>query len=470
MTVSDVRALPSCGSADAELVAAHRRGDARAFARIDDRHRARLTRYAHRVLGPQARVAEDVVQEALLRASLSLLRDDRPVELRPWLHTLTRNCAFDELARMRRHPLVDAEGLAEAESPAPSACETLAAREDLHDVVVAIAGLPIDQRTALLRRAVDGRTHDEIGEELGVTSVASRGLVHRARAALTRRQAARTALCSDVQAALLAAKDERRRASAWTLEHVAACAPCRGFRNQLKRVESGFRLLDPFGGLLIAMAAVKGTLGASVPSWKVAVAATTAVATAGAGTVVFTAGQPAPLAVRSRALAAPLARGDLLPPGTAVAIRDVVVQPAARTVRLSCPADHVVADLLPPSGPYLIVGFVGRTRLGVRRVAEIAIGGPRGHTSLAILCRRRAPDGRLAWQAPARAAESAPRDTVVVCRAHSYLRRGDSIVGSVRIGQPLRQIGRRGTTAYVETELGERGAVATSSLCGGRSR
>ena len=37
----------------------------------------------------------------MLRASRALRRDDRHIELRPWLYRLMRNCALDELARVR---------------------------------------------------------------------------------------------------------------------------------------------------------------------------------------------------------------------------------------------------------------------------------------------------------------------------------------------------------------------------------
>ena len=69
--------------------------------RIHERHHAALERFARKILGRGSERAEDVVQEAMLRASRALLRDDRHIELKPWLFRLTRNCALDELARVR---------------------------------------------------------------------------------------------------------------------------------------------------------------------------------------------------------------------------------------------------------------------------------------------------------------------------------------------------------------------------------
>ena len=97
---------------DQQLIAAYRAGDDAAFGRIHERHHAALERYARKVLGRSSEHAEDVVQEAMLRASRALRRDERHIELRPWLYRLTRNTALDELARVRnlvratmlRHP------------------------------------------------------------------------------------------------------------------------------------------------------------------------------------------------------------------------------------------------------------------------------------------------------------------------------------------------------------------------------
>ena len=89
-------------TSDAQLVAAYRHGDRSAFDAIHTRYTPRLERFAHKILARSAPgVAEDVVQEAMLRASRALLRDEREIDLKPWLFRLTRNCALDELSRVK---------------------------------------------------------------------------------------------------------------------------------------------------------------------------------------------------------------------------------------------------------------------------------------------------------------------------------------------------------------------------------
>ena len=91
-------AQPKRHDEDARLVADFRAGDDLAFEAIVARHRPRLLAFARSILRRAPDTAEDVVQEALIRAHRALLRDDRPVMLGPWLAKLTRNCALDEIS------------------------------------------------------------------------------------------------------------------------------------------------------------------------------------------------------------------------------------------------------------------------------------------------------------------------------------------------------------------------------------
>ena len=58
------------------------------------------------------------------------------------------------------------------------------ARDDVRRTLRAVADLPDRQRAALLAVAVDGRSHAEVAEELGLSDGALRQLVHRARTSL----------------------------------------------------------------------------------------------------------------------------------------------------------------------------------------------------------------------------------------------------------------------------------------------
>ena len=171
---------------DARLTELARAGHEPAFAAIVDRYRPALLGYCARILGPER--AEDAVQQALASAHQAMTSgDDRPLRLRPWLYRIAHNTALNVL-RARRDEAELSDG-AVAAGGTPD--EALAQRERLEEILAAIATLPPAQRDALLLRELEGRSHEEIADALGVSSGAARAVIFRARAAV---RAACTAL------------------------------------------------------------------------------------------------------------------------------------------------------------------------------------------------------------------------------------------------------------------------------------
>jgi RNA polymerase sigma-70 factor (ECF subfamily) len=165
---------------DAELVAGVRAGRDDAFDAIHERYVHELLAYARRLLGGAHHDAEEVVQDAFVRALHALRADDRPIALRSWLYVIVRNRAVDDLRRPRRGGGIDPD---EAMLPAPGGdpFERIMARERFDGVVAAIRRLPARQRAALVMRELDGRTHEEVGVLMGISAGASKTLLHRAR-------------------------------------------------------------------------------------------------------------------------------------------------------------------------------------------------------------------------------------------------------------------------------------------------
>ncbi|HSS57518.1 MAG TPA: sigma-70 family RNA polymerase sigma factor, partial [Solirubrobacteraceae bacterium] len=131
---------------DLRLVERLRAGDERAFDAIVERHRPRLLSFARRILRSRPDAAEDVVQEAFMRAHKALLRDDRLILLGPWLSKLTRNCALDEISRVKADTvpldtptalvaLIDADGPAQVHER----------RASIRSMLEGIATLPEEQ-------------------------------------------------------------------------------------------------------------------------------------------------------------------------------------------------------------------------------------------------------------------------------------------------------------------------------------
>jgi RNA polymerase sigma factor (sigma-70 family) len=167
----------------------------RAFEAIVERYRRPLFRWCRRVL-PEAR-AEDAVQVTFLKAWSAIQAGEEVHDLRPWLYRIARNTALDNA----RKAGYDYDELTEALRLAPAPDEDLERRSVMRETLTGVAGLPDNQREALLRTAA-GHSRADIARELDVSEGAVRQLVHRARTTL---RAAATALTPMPLATWLAA-------------------------------------------------------------------------------------------------------------------------------------------------------------------------------------------------------------------------------------------------------------------------
>jgi len=469
---------------DEQLIARFRAGDDAALDVALRRHERRLLRFARRILGTRSPNAEDVVQEAMLRTHLVLRRGDRAIDLGPWLFKLVRNCALDELARVRSEvgPL---DAVPEPAAVGSDPADVTAARGRMRDTLADVAALPDLQRHALLRREIEGATHADVAGELGITEPASRLLVLRARANLVKARAGRDARCDDIRDELLLADDAGRRASAHAYRHLATCAACREFRSALRQRRHDLKVLTPlpllFGGL-VGLKLAGGALlpgagaGGSSVGAKLATAGAVTAAVAG-GTLgidrVFGPGDPAPVTVRSVAVPGGLlASGSPLPVGTAIVTRTVAPDPALPVSRyaIACPPGLRVAGLAPTTSgsthalaPETIVGA------STKAVVLAEPSSARAHLELAVVCRDPAADGSvLADPVRARAAASSSASTATVCVPRTYLRRAPgsrAVTGSLTRRQPVAVRAEREGWRKVTADTGATGWVRTSALC-----
>jgi RNA polymerase sigma factor (sigma-70 family) len=171
---------------DERLVDLVRAGSDPAFEAIVERYRRALMRYVSRLL--PAERAEDVVQQAFVKAYEAMHRDAAELNLRPWLYRIAHNGALNALRdRALLHAELD-ERIDGVERPDQALERTLGLRE----LVVAVQALPERQRSAILLRELEGRSYEEIATALGVTDGAVRQLLNRARNSLRSAAAALT--------------------------------------------------------------------------------------------------------------------------------------------------------------------------------------------------------------------------------------------------------------------------------------
>jgi RNA polymerase sigma factor (sigma-70 family) len=163
-------------------------GDKTAFGELIDRHRAEALLLARRLVRA-SHEAEDVVQEALLRAFLSLDRLRAADRFRGWLLGIVVNIARSRRRVPLAYSLEDVAGGrlihdAALLDPMPSP-EVVQESLELHRLVdEAIAALPSEQRTTVQLHYVEGLKLWEIASLLGSPLGTIKARLHRARAQL----------------------------------------------------------------------------------------------------------------------------------------------------------------------------------------------------------------------------------------------------------------------------------------------
>src|SRR3954470_23748686 len=154
--------------ADEDLMQLVRRGEARAFEVLYDRHAGVAFSLAYRMVGTRA-TAEEVVQEAFLAVWRSGARYDRARgSVRTWLLGIVHNRAIDALRRGAVHDRRRSGDETAAERlPAAERTEVEAARHDEAQAIrQLIDALPEEQSRVIELAYFGGFTHREIAEML----------------------------------------------------------------------------------------------------------------------------------------------------------------------------------------------------------------------------------------------------------------------------------------------------------------
>lgn len=165
---------------DKTLVDRVRAGDRSAERELYDAHVDRVYRLAYRMTSDAA-LAEEFTQDAFVRAyeKLDTFRGDSA--LSTWLHSVTSSVVLNGLRKLKRHR--DREtGMEEARFVAESRKD---AEPDLKDrLKTAIDGLATGYRTVFVMHDIEGYTHQEIANAMGIRPGTSKAQLSRARARL----------------------------------------------------------------------------------------------------------------------------------------------------------------------------------------------------------------------------------------------------------------------------------------------
>jgi RNA polymerase sigma-70 factor (ECF subfamily) len=192
----------STGRAEQELMAKATSGDHVALERLLLSHYAGLSRHvaARLPASLQALVSvEDVLQETFVQVFRDIGNFQPRCEgsFSAWLRTIAENRLRDTIKALRRkkrggqfrrvQALANAQAssvgnlleILSTESHTPS--QSVARREGVHALQVAIAGLPEDYRQAICLRYLEGKSLSQVAEMMQRSPGAIRGLIGRAK-------------------------------------------------------------------------------------------------------------------------------------------------------------------------------------------------------------------------------------------------------------------------------------------------
>lgn len=175
-TVTEITSARS----ERELVNRATSGDSAAQRDLYDRHVDRVYRVAFRLAGDDD-AARDITQETFIRGFDRLGEFRHESSLGTWLHSIAVSIALGALrkqSRMDRRnvPLEAAADLGRDDNVADADL-----REQLH---AAIDALPVGYRTVFVMYEIEGYSHQEIAQTLGVAETTSKGQLFRARGKL----------------------------------------------------------------------------------------------------------------------------------------------------------------------------------------------------------------------------------------------------------------------------------------------
>ena len=150
-----------------EVVEGFRNGDHDALRELYRSYGGLVFAVAHRVLGDRG-LAEEATQYTFVKAWRSASSFDADRELGPWRATSARRAAIDIHRRERRRPAVTLEGVAPGDPAVVSLPPDIEQLYDVWQVRRAVDTLAPDEREVVRLSHLEGLTHPEIAERLGI--------------------------------------------------------------------------------------------------------------------------------------------------------------------------------------------------------------------------------------------------------------------------------------------------------------
>jgi RNA polymerase sigma-70 factor (ECF subfamily) len=185
--------MPLQPDPDAVLMLRVKRGDRAAFGELVEKYKQPVLNFIYRTLRDETE-AEDLAQNVFLQVYKSRGRYRRTAKFSTWLFTIARNLCLNEIRRRSRHPAESIEETQTEHDDQPhrqfedksqaAPPEKLLHGELAQKIGEALAGLPENQRSAILLCRQEELSYEEIAEILGCSLSATKSLIHRGRETL----------------------------------------------------------------------------------------------------------------------------------------------------------------------------------------------------------------------------------------------------------------------------------------------
>jgi RNA polymerase sigma-70 factor (ECF subfamily) len=185
--------MPANLDPDAALMLRVRQGDTAAFTELVDKYKQPVMNVVYRMIR-DATKAEDLAQNVFVQVYKSAHRYESSAKFSTWLFTIARNLCLNEIRRRSRHPAesLDAPHPEHEDQPLRqyedkrnfSPPESLLQGELAQKIEAALAGLPENQRTAILLCRQDELSYEDIAKVLGCSLSATKSLIYRGRETL----------------------------------------------------------------------------------------------------------------------------------------------------------------------------------------------------------------------------------------------------------------------------------------------
>jgi RNA polymerase sigma factor (sigma-70 family) len=164
---------------DTGVIERFRTGDPDAVTAVYREYGGLVYAVAHRVLGDRT-LAEDATQQAFVQAWRAAESFDPGRDLGPWLATIARRAAIDVHRRQARRPTTTLDEISPAHPSVVTLPPSAERAYDVWEVRQAIDALPPDEQEVVRLQHLEGLSHQEIAERVGVPLGTVKSRTHRA--------------------------------------------------------------------------------------------------------------------------------------------------------------------------------------------------------------------------------------------------------------------------------------------------